>query len=170
MDNGQQTTASSGPKGESPIAGSEKRLCVRGPAWEVQGMAPHAGVPAWPGEFRLALFSAGSFHDGLWWAGNREEDLDRLIEALKAAKAKAFPKPKKELGPQAKQLLAYLKQKSGITAIKARQELGIEHLPRRIKDLKEHGYKIVTDLGKDFSKKRYATYRLTANTEPKETP
>ncbi|SKA17557.1 Helix-turn-helix domain-containing protein [Enhydrobacter aerosaccus] len=90
----------------------------------------------------------------------QEKDVDAVINALKEAKATAFPKSPKPLCPASKELLGYLRRHRDITPIKAREELGIEHLPRRIKDLKEHGHKIVTEFKKGWAGKRYAHYVL----------
>ncbi|HEY0879888.1 MAG TPA: helix-turn-helix domain-containing protein [Archangium sp.] len=90
-----------------------------------------------------------------------EANANALIDLLKAAKAKAWPKPLKPLCPASEQLLVYLKAHGDITPIKAREELGIEHLPRRIKDLKEHGHDIKTDYKRGFAGKRYGRYVYT---------
>jgi hypothetical protein len=89
-----------------------------------------------------------------------EAEVDALISSLKAAKAAAWPKPLKPLCPASRELLAYLRQHQNITPIKAREELGIEHLPRRIKDLKEHGHRIKTIRKRGYAGKLYGRYEL----------
>ena len=91
--------------------------------------------------------------------------LNALIGHLKTAKKKVFPPALKPLCPASAQLLVYLKAHGDITPIKAREELGIEHLPRRIKDLKEHGHDIRTDFKRGFAGKRYGRYVYTAPLE-----
>lgn len=93
----------------------------------------------------------------------KEDELAVLIEALKKAKDAAWPRPKRavsKLCPASAELLSYLRQHSNITPIKAREELGIEHLPRRVKDLKECGFNVKTRLKRSHSGKRYARYEL----------
>lgn len=94
------------------------------------------------------------------------EPLDDLIKALKAARDRAFPAPLKDLCPSSAMLLRYLKKYSNVTPIKAREELGIEHLPRRIKDLKDHGHVITTEYRKGVYGKRYAKYVLVSSPQP----
>lgn len=86
--------------------------------------------------------------------------VNRLLEALKVAKKLAFGKPPRALGPASMALLGYLTRYDAVTPLKAREELGIEHLPRRIKDLKEHGHKIRTVYETSHAGKRYARYSL----------
>jgi ribonuclease HI len=97
---------------------------------------------------------------GFGTATMQEHEVEALIKALKQAKATAWPKPLKALCPASAELLTYLKRHSNVTPIKAREELGIEHLPRRVKDLKEHGYNIKTRIKRGHSGKRYARYEL----------
>lgn len=90
-----------------------------------------------------------------------EGELTKLIDTYRAAKAHAFPKPLPPLCPASKELLSYLRKHVDVTPLKAREELGIEHLPRRIKDLKEHGHEIRTTIKRGYAGKRYAHYSLT---------
>lgn len=96
----------------------------------------------------------------------KEDGVDGLIALLKEAKAEAWPKPLKPLCPQAVELLSYLKRYDAITPLKASEELGISHLPRRIKDLKEHGHVIVKTFEAGYHGKRYARYELVQKQEP----
>lgn len=93
-----------------------------------------------------------------------EESANNLIDLLKKAKAKAWPKPLKPLCPASVELLGYLRKYGDVTPLKAREELGIEHLPRRIKDLKEHGHPVVTKMKRGHAGKRYAHYSLLTPT------
>jgi hypothetical protein len=88
------------------------------------------------------------------------EQVDALVTELKRLKEGLWPKPLKPLCPASRELLAYLRQHQNITPIKAREELGIEHLPRRIKDLKEHGHRIKTIRKRGYAGKLYGRYEL----------
>lgn len=89
-----------------------------------------------------------------------EKEVDELIGYLKALKSEVWPKPLAPLCPASRELLSYLRKYGAVTPLKAREELGIEHLPRRIKDIKEHGYAIKTEYMSGHSGKRYAKYVL----------
>lgn len=89
-----------------------------------------------------------------------------LIKLLKEAKRLAWPKPLKPLCPSSAELLKYLQRYDGITPLKAREELGIEHLPRRIKDLKEHGYQITAVRKRGYAGKVYGHYSLESRSGP----
>lgn len=109
-------------------------------------------------EDRIVFLYAG--YTSRTYALLSESELDELIVILKKAKAAAWPKPLKPLCPSSNELLTYLKKYGSVTPLKAREELGIEHLPRRIKDLKEHGHSIVTEYKAGHYGRRYAHYVL----------
>lgn len=71
-----------------------------------------------------------------------------------------MPPPRPALKPQAKQVAAYLRKYGRITPLKARAEIQVESLSRRIVDLKEAGYGIETVINRGFGKKKYAEYIL----------
>ena len=151
MQTGQTDTGSSGQKGECRTTGSFHR-CVHGVAVEVErDNVRHEPLPT-------MVYINCSSH-GLYL---NEAELDDVIENLKAAKKAAWPKPLKPLCPASSELLKYLWQHGEITPLKAGEVLGIKHLPRRIKDLKEHGHDIKTTLKTDYANKRYAHYELTS--------
>lgn len=149
MLNGQTNTGSSGPKEPSPTPGS-RAVVAR---VHTASIAVTCDVPSSPlVEFRIGLLSPSLFVN--------EEEVDQLIAGIKKAKTLAWPKELKPLCPASASLLTYLKLHADVTPIKAREELGIEHLPRRIKDLKEHGHTIRTEIKRGFAGKRYAHYVL----------
>lgn len=160
MHNGQTNTGSSGPKGECLTSGFGQVHKALGRVGKstcselTVGMTlPPAGIDP-----RVTLGpSASSFLSRNWL---NEADLDAAINLLKRAKDAAWPKPLKPLGPASKALLSYLRKHDAITPLKAREELGIEHLPRRIKDLKEHGHQIVVTYERSERGKRYGRYSL----------
>jgi len=143
MQTGQTNTGSNGPKVGSPKLGFFKR--VHGLTVKVEPYSPSNLV-----FLESPLF--GSF--------TNEAALGEIIETLKAAKAHAWPKKLKALTPQANEVLRYLQRYDAITPLKASEELGVSHLPRRIKDLKEHGHKIKTTYETGYHGKRYARYSL----------
>ena len=65
---------------------------------------------------------------------------------------------------QNKMLLMYLKEYGSITPLEALKELGSLRLGARIKDLRDEGYNISTELvyvpGRDGKRKRIAKYKL----------
>lgn len=161
MQTGQTNTASSGPKEQaSPTSGSG-RYVAQGPGYRLQAAADNGAYPA-AALFELIGVSSGRPLACVAWD---REHLDVLIGHLKEARAVAWPKPLKDLCPASGMLLKYLKKYGNVTPIKAREELGIEHLPRRIKDLKEHGYEIVTRYRKGVYGKRYAKYVMNGKKE-----
>ncbi len=110
------------------------------------------------------------------------EDVDHLIGCLQRARpAQPVPdiikecarmplndlaKRRRELKPQTKQVLRYMKRRDikgnlkTITPMTAMHELGVQSLSRRICDLRDAGYPIKRELKRDFRGKRYATYTL----------
>lgn len=67
---------------------------------------------------------------------------------------------KRVLPPQAGKVLALLKEKGSLTPLEAAGVYRVRSLSRRIVDLKEAGYTIVTKLSKDVTGQRYARYYL----------
>lgn len=64
------------------------------------------------------------------------------------------------LSPQCQTVLNHLTKAGSITPGEAAMVHQIRHLPRRILDLKEAGYKISRKLCKDVNGQRYARYTL----------
>ena len=147
MQTGQTNTGSSGPKEEFRKSGSDVKRRIEG----LDITLEHERDGTFVGISKVGSRWGWSFNEG---------QLDDLIAGLKKAKREAFPKPLKPLCPSSAELLRYLQRFDAITPLKAREELGIEHLPRRIKDLKEHGHKIKTTYEKGYNGKRYARYSL----------
>lgn len=68
---------------------------------------------------------------------------------------------KRSLSPQCKQLLKQFKKGRTVTQRSALLDFGIMALPRRIADLKEHGYNIQSEMEENHhTGQRYARYRL----------
>lgn len=70
------------------------------------------------------------------------------------------PLAKSSLTPQCQKLLTLLETKGSVTTLEAPGVYRIRSLPRRISDLKEAGYSIVSHLDKDVTGQRYARYYL----------
>lgn len=62
--------------------------------------------------------------------------------------------------PQAQIVLNHLERVGNITPVEASTVYKVRHLPRRIADLKDAGYEIVTQMKKDLAGQRYARYVL----------
>jgi len=65
----------------------------------------------------------------------------------------------KKLSQRAK-VLACLKANGCITVRQAVVEMGIMSLPKRIEELRDEGYEIITDYRKSTSGARYGVYKL----------
>ena len=81
-------------------------------------------------------------------------------KAKKRSVTRDNPLPKHTLTNQCQQLLTLLEMKGSTTALEASGVYRIRALPRRIADLKEAGYTIVTKLDRDTTGQRYARYYL----------
>lgn len=66
----------------------------------------------------------------------------------------------KHLSPQCKTVLLHLKQAGSITNVEANAVHRIRALPRRIRDLREMGYRISDVMRKDTTGQRYKRYYL----------
>lgn len=64
------------------------------------------------------------------------------------------------LCPQAKLVLEHLYTEGSITGVEAEAVYRVRHLPRRIADLREHGYAIVSEFKRDPTGQRYVRYRI----------
>lgn len=99
-----------------------------------------------------------------WFVEN--ELLELVVSAgvqKKAPKVKAkrsSPVSKSGLTPQCRKLIDLLEAKGSVTALEAGGVYRIRALPRRIADLKEAGYSIVSTLSYDVTGQRYARYCL----------
>ena len=65
--------------------------------------------------------------------------------------------------PQAQTVLTHLPNHGPITGVEAEAVYRIRHLPRRIADLKDAGFNIITELRRDPTGQRYARYALGAH-------
>lgn len=66
----------------------------------------------------------------------------------------------KRLTPQAAHVLQMMKDTGRVTAVQAWNVLKVRSLPRRIRDIKEAGYRVFTEFKKDHTGQRYAEYTL----------
>jgi hypothetical protein len=96
-----------------------------------------------------------------WWIDG--DDLEVIgSTGVKSVKKRVTvsSKGKRGLSPQAGKILALLKTKGSVTALEAAGVIRARSLSRRICDLKEAGYTIVTTLSNDTTGQRYARYYL----------
>lgn len=70
--------------------------------------------------------------------------------------------PHELLAPQLRSLLSHLRGKGSITNVEAQAIYRMRALPRRIADLKLHGYEITRQMNTDMTGQRYARYYLAA--------
>ncbi len=82
-----------------------------------------------------------------------EESGCTLVEAAPAA-------PQEPAKPMTKAVLDLLKVKGSLTSIEAQGVLRCRALPKRISELKDLGWKIITELKNDTTGQRYARYHL----------
>ena len=66
----------------------------------------------------------------------------------------------KALSPQASQVLDHLRNAGSITGVEAAAVLKVRHLPRRIADLREAGFSILSERKHDTQGQRYVRYWL----------
>lgn len=56
-------------------------------------------------------------------------------------------------------IIAYIREHGSITSVQAFKEMGCTRLSARIKELRDHGYKITTEMRKTKEGKVYGVYR-----------
>lgn len=66
--------------------------------------------------------------------------------------------------PQTRKVLAHLEQRGSISPLEAFGTYRITRLAARIKELRDVGFNIVTDMREDAAGTRYASYQLAPRT------
>lgn len=93
-------------------------------------------------------------------AGIEQIGYDKAKQESEKPAAVIPAEPIEPSAPMTAAVLDLLRKKGAVTSIEAEGVLRCRHLPTRIRELKDLGHKIVTELKHDHTGQRYARYHL----------